>query len=183
MKKYKQSICKLADDFERELQLKDEIIMGLHVEIARLKRNAIMSTTRTEEFVGDEDADDVEESEIEERLPLFDDRDESMSSSCAAQELSFVAVPNTLNEDEVIAAEEKLIETVDDDDYDDVYEEEGEEEEEEEDTMGGGSINDEQRTLKLLSIKIQPNKTEVIHRCDRCNKVVSTRRTLMVCIL
>lgn len=49
--------------------------------------------------------------------------------------------------------------------------------------MRGGGINDEQRTLKLLSIKIQPNKTEVIHRCDRCDKVVSTRRTLMVCIL
>lgn len=166
VKKYKQSICKLADDFERDLQLKDEIIMSLRAEIARLKCSGTMSTTKTEEFMGPDDTDDLEECEIEQALPLLDDRDESMSSSYVTQELCFVGG------------------TIDDDDYEDVYEDEEEEElEEEEDTNGGGSINDEQRTLKLLSIKIQPNKNEVIHRCDRCDKVVSTRRTLMVCIL
>lgn len=182
MKKYQQSIYKLVDDFERELQLKDETIVGLHAEIARLRRNASSTwhPTKMVEFEIAEDADDQSASDpadMEENFPLYDDENET---------LDFIGVPNTMNEDNVIAAaaEDKSIETV----YDDAYSDTDdrlidEEEEEDEEEAIANCIENEQRTTKLLSIKIQPNKTEVIHRCEQCNKVVSTRRTLMVCIL
>lgn len=190
MKQYQQSISELVDDFERELQLKDEIIVSLHAEIARLRCNTINQRTNTKlvEFLIGDDADDVEATdEIDENFPLYDDRDESLASPCIAQETCFDAVPNEMNGDNVIAEDEKLIETVyDDDDFDDV--DEDEEEEEEEATVAAANaatmddcIKIEQRTPKLLSIKIQPNKTEVIHQCELCRKIVSTRRTLMVC--
>lgn len=178
MKKYQQSIYKLVDDFERELQLKDETIVGLHAEIARLRRNVSSAwhPTKMVEFVV-EDVDDQSASDpadIEENFPLYDDENET---------LGFIGVPNAMNDDNVIAAaEDKSIETV----YDDAYSDDDrlidEEEEEDEEEAIVNSIEHEQRTTKLLSIKIQPNKTEVIHRCEQCNKVVSTRRTLMVCI-
>lgn len=68
VKKYQQEMYKLADYFERELQLKDEIIVGLHAEIARLRRNATIPcerTTKIEIDIADE-ANDVDETELPE---------------------------------------------------------------------------------------------------------------------
>lgn len=184
MKQYQQSITELVDDFERELQLKDEIIVGLHAEIAKLRRNATDAYAKTKmvDFLISDDGeeDDVEEiDESDDNYPIFDDREETLVSPYPTPDGCFDAVPNPLNDDHVIADDVKLIETIADNDYDDdVDEEDGA-------TPTTDAMGDcftfEQRTPTLLSIKIQPNKNEMIHQCELCRKIVSTRRTLMVC--